>query len=61
MMVLETLLIKAILKWTVVRKAELIFRGLISDGEISISKYELNAFDYHVVGIDLRDVDQVSI
>lgn len=31
------------------------------DGEISISKYEMNAFDYHVVGVDLRDVSQVSL
>lgn len=34
---------------------------LFADGEISISKYELNAFDYHVVGIDLRDVSQVGV
>lgn len=31
------------------------------DGEISISKFELNAFDYHIVGTDLRDINQVMI
>jgi [phosphatase 2A protein]-leucine-carboxy methyltransferase len=30
------------------------------DGEISISQNELNAFDYHIVGTDLRNANQLG-